>query len=80
MVYGVNPASADSHARFAARLALPFPLLVDEGARIARAWRAGFWRFVRRTVYVVTPGGRIAAAWRGDPPVADILAAIRQAR
>lgn len=77
MVYGVNPASAESHAAFAARLALPFPLLVDEGGRIARAWRAGLWRIVRRTVYVVTPEGRIGAAWRGDPPVEDILRAIR---
>lgn len=77
MVYGVNPASAESHAAFATRLALPFPLLVDEGGRIARSWRAGLWRIVRRTVYVVTPQGRIGAAWRGDPPVDDILSAIR---
>lgn len=76
MVYGVNPASAESHAAFAARLALPFPLLVDEGGRIARAWRAGLWRFVRRTVYVVAPDGRIGAAWRGDPPADDILRAL----
>lgn len=79
MVYGVNPARAESHARFAERLALPFPLLVDEGGRIARAWRAGFWRLVRRTVYVVAPDGTVAAAWRGDPPVDEILRAIRQA-
>jgi peroxiredoxin Q/BCP len=77
MVYGVNPASAESHARFAARLALPFPLLVDEGGRVARAWRAGLWRIVRRTVYVVTPEGRIGAAWRGEPPVEHILSALR---
>jgi len=77
-VYGVNPAPASSHARFAEKLSLPFPLLVDPGGRIARVYRSGFWRIVRRTVYVISPEGTIAAAWRGDPPVDALLRALGQ--
>ncbi len=77
VVYGVNPAAAGSHSRFAQKLSLPFPLIVDRGGRIARLYRAGLWLLVRRTVYVISPQGAIAAAWRGAPPVEQILGSLR---
>lgn len=76
VVYGVNPAAAESHWRFARRLSLPFPLIADRGGRIARLYRAGLWLLVRRTVYVISPEGRIAAGWRDAPPVEAILSAM----
>jgi peroxiredoxin len=76
VVYGVNPAAAASHTKFARKLSLPFPLIVDHGGHIARLYKAGLWLLVRRSVYVVTPDGTVAAAWRGAPPVEEILAAI----
>lgn len=79
VVYGVNPAAAASHARFASKLSLPFPLLTDAGGRICRRYRAGFWLLVRRTVYLINAEGRIQAAWRGAPEVDTILAALRSA-
>ena len=38
--FGVNPATAERHAGYAARLALPFPLLSDTGLRISRSYGA----------------------------------------
>jgi peroxiredoxin Q/BCP len=38
MVWGVSGDNADSHQRFAARHNLPFPLLVDQGDRLRRAF------------------------------------------
>lgn len=78
VVYGVNPAAAESHAKFAKKLSLPYPLIVDRGGRIARLYRAGFWLLVRRTVYLISADGTIAAAWRGAPAVEAILAALHR--
>ena len=38
--FGVNPASAERHAGYAARLKLPFPLLSDAGLGISRSYGA----------------------------------------
>ena len=76
IVYGVNPASGASHKSYAEKLKLGFPLIVDAGCRIARAYRSGWASVVRRTVYVISPGGRIAFSKRGSPAVDEILAAI----
>ncbi len=77
VVYGVNPGSGLSHRQFVKKHGFPFPLLVDAGGRIARRYRSGFWRFVRRTVYVLSPRGRVVFSRRGSPPVAEILAAVK---
>jgi peroxiredoxin Q/BCP len=76
IVYGVNPASDARHRRYAAKLRLGFPLIVDTGGRVARAFLAGWGPLVRRTVYVISPDSRIVFAKRGAPPVEEILAAI----
>ncbi len=74
VVLAINPQSASSHAAFRARHRLPFPLLVDEGGRVARLYRAGGW-WVKRTVYLVGRSGTIRYAKRGTPPPAEVLAA-----
>jgi peroxiredoxin len=36
--FGVNPAGVQSHAAYAAKLELPFPLLSDSNLEISRAY------------------------------------------
>jgi peroxiredoxin Q/BCP len=74
-VYGVNGQGAKAHGKFAAKYRFPFPLLVDKGWEMSKAYHAG-WGVVRRTVYVIGPDGRILYAQRGKPSTADILSAI----
>lgn len=78
-VFGVNGSGADSHGKFVAKHRLPFPLLVDKGWSMCRAYRCG-WGIIRRTVYVIGPDGRIVYAKRGKPPAAEILAAVEGRR
>ena len=73
LVFGVNPQSAASHQRFLARYTFPFPLLVDQGQRVASLYNAG-GLIVRRTVYLIGPDGVIRYARRGKPPVSEVLA------
>jgi peroxiredoxin Q/BCP len=74
LVFGVNPQNAGSHEKFRANRSLPFPLLVDEGGNVARAYHAG-GRIVRRTVYLIGRSGRIRFARRGVPSPEEVLAA-----
>jgi len=76
LLYGVNPAGPEKHARFRAKFHLPFPLLVDKDQKIAALYHAdGLW--VKRTVYLIGPDGVIRFAQRGMPSPADVLAAAR---
>jgi peroxiredoxin Q/BCP len=75
-VYGVNPQGAASHGRFIGKYGFPFPILVDQGGRIANAYRCG-GLLVRRTVYAIGADGRIAFAGRGMPAPEAVLAALR---
>lgn len=77
-MYGVNPANEANHRSYVGKLKLRFPLIVDSGGQIARAFRSGWSSIIRRTVYVVSPTGRIAYSRRGSPPVDEILDAIDQ--
>jgi peroxiredoxin Q/BCP len=76
--FGVNPASAESHASYAAKMGFAFPLLSDPDRAIARAYGAlkEDGRGIQRTVYAIRPDGRVALAVRGAPPPAEILAAL----
>ena len=40
-VLGINPQGAESHGKFRSKHKLPFPLLVDNGKRVARLYKAG---------------------------------------
>lgn len=74
-VFGVNPGSASSHTKFKQNHHFPFPLLVDEGKKVARLYNAS-GLFIRRSVYGVAKDGRIAFAERGKPEPAHVLAAL----
>lgn len=74
VVFGVNPQRAASHDRFCQKYGLPFPLLVDQGSRVAKLYHAGGW-IVFRTVYLIGPDGAIRYARRGKPDPREVLAA-----
>jgi peroxiredoxin Q/BCP len=74
-VFGVNPGSAASHAKFRKNQSYPFPLLVDDGKKVAAAYGAN-GIVPRRTVYGIGQDGRIAFAERGKPVPAKVLAAL----
>ncbi|MCJ2544312.1 thioredoxin-dependent thiol peroxidase [Thermostichus vulcanus] len=66
---GVSADDARSHQKFAQKLRLPFPLLVDEGAKVATAYGVfGPKKFmgkeyngIHRTTFVIDPEGKIEA-------------------
>ena len=78
-VFGVNPQSAQKHGKFRSKFDLPFPLLVDQGQVVARLYRA-HGPIVKRTVYLIGPGGAILFARRGMPKPAEVFAAAGQAQ
>ena len=75
MVFGVNPGSPSSHTKFKPNHHFPFPLLVDEGKKVARLYNAGGF-IVKRSVYGIAKDGRIVFAERGKPAPARVLAAL----
>ncbi len=79
VVFGVNPQSASSHARFRDKFKLPFPLLVDEDQKVAALYNAS-GLFVKRTVYLIDPDGVIRYARRGRPAPEEVLAATKSSR
>ncbi|MBI3621089.1 MAG: thioredoxin-dependent thiol peroxidase [Nitrospirae bacterium] len=68
VIAGVSPDKIASHQKFAAKFTLPFPLLSDEGSKIATAY--GVWKEkslygrtymgVERTTFLIRPDGRLA--------------------
>jgi thioredoxin-dependent peroxiredoxin len=75
VVFGINPANAESHAKFVAKQHYQFPLLVDENKTVAKLYGAD-GIMVQRTVYVIDKTGIIVFARRGMPSDAEILASI----
>ena len=72
MVFGVNPGSAESHAKFRERRGFPFPLLVDKGQQVAKLYEAG-GLVVKRTVYLIGPDGKILYSRRGKPLANEVI-------
>ncbi|MSQ36031.1 MAG: thioredoxin-dependent thiol peroxidase [Dehalococcoidia bacterium] len=90
VVLGVSTDDAASHQRFRAAHALPFPLLVDEGAAVAT--RYGAWGEktlygrtsigMTRATFVIGPDGRLLRVWkraRAADHGTAVLAALQQA-
>jgi peroxiredoxin Q/BCP len=75
-VFGVNPQSARKHQKFRRKFNFPFPLLVDQGRKVAALYQAN-GLIVKRTVYLIGPDGKILFARRGMPDPAEVLAAAK---
>lgn len=88
VVLGASIDDAASHARFRAHHALPFPLLVDVGARVASAY--GAWGEktlygrkligMTRSTFIIGPDGRLLRVWKRARAAAHgevVLAALR---
>ena len=87
VVLGVSTDNAKSHEKFAAKFALPFPLLTDEGGQVATAYESyGLKKFmgkeyigVSRATFVIAPDGTIEQIYKKVKPEShakEILAAI----
>jgi peroxiredoxin Q/BCP len=75
LVFGVNPARSRAHQKFREKCKFPFPLLIDEGQKIARLYQSAGWFVPRRTVYLIDPEGNVRYARRGKPSPEEVLAA-----
>jgi peroxiredoxin Q/BCP len=74
VVLGVSPQGAASHQKFASKYDLNFPLLVDEGTEVARAYGAhkdkieewnGIPLKIKRSTFVIDENGVIEQALYG---------------
>jgi len=67
-VVGVSVDDGASHAEFARKYHLPFPLLADQSAAVAARYGAlvdlGIFKFARRYTFLIDPQGRIAKVYR----------------
>lgn len=76
---GVNPDDAESHRAFREAHALNFPLLVDEGARVAQLYGAikDDGESIQRSVVIVGKDSKVIFAEHGAPPWQRILSVMR---
>ena len=83
-VMGISLDTAGSHAEFAKKFSLPFPLLADVDAVVAKQYGSlwGIWplRYARRHTFLINPDGKIAKIYRDVEPKkhsAELIAAIK---
>jgi peroxiredoxin Q/BCP len=87
VILGVSPDSPKSHAKFAAKLGLPFELVPDEDHQIAAAY--GVWKEksmygrksmgIERTTFLIGPDGKIRKVFTKVKPkghAAEVLASL----
>jgi peroxiredoxin Q/BCP len=79
VVLGVSEQDAQSHAAFAEKYHLPFPLLPDERGELAAAYHVPLTiGLAKRVTYLIGKDGRIARVWPSVTPTGhaqEILAA-----
>lgn len=74
-VLGVNPASVESHTKFANHHHYPFPILVDKQLQLAKALGVGdIFGTNDRTVVILDATGTVTWFEKGNPSVKTILA------
>ncbi len=67
-VLGISLDSTKSHAKFAEKYNLPFPLLADKQGSIAKSYQAltslGFFKLAKRHTFIIDPNGIIKMIYR----------------
>jgi peroxiredoxin Q/BCP len=78
--FGVNPASVKSHASYAAKLGLPFPLLSDPDLAISAAYGAlkPDGAAIARSVCLIGQDGRVLYAQSGAPGAETVLEGVAE--
>lgn len=73
--FGVNPASVESHAAYAAKLGLPFPLLSDRGLEISHAYGTlkPDGKGIARSVCLIDRDGLVLYTQAGAPGASIVL-------
>ncbi len=87
VVLGISPDDVAAHDRFAAKYALPFPLLADTHHAVAEAY--GAWKErsnygkkymgIERSTFLIGQDGKIKRVWRAVKPeghAAQVLKAV----
>ena len=63
-IIGVSVDDSDSHAKFASKYHLPFPLLADQDAKVAESYGAVnnllIIKIAKRYTFLIDPSGKIA--------------------
>jgi len=80
VVLGVSTDDAKSHEKFITKFNLPFPLLIDEGGKVAEAYDSyGLKKFmgkeymgITRNTFVIDPNGTIAKIYQKVKPETHI--------
>jgi peroxiredoxin Q/BCP len=71
-VIGVSVDNTESHAKFAEKHGLPFPLLSDGDAEVAKsygsAWSLGPIKIAKRHTFIIDPEGKLARIYRDVKP------------
>ncbi len=67
-VVGISVDDSASHAEFAKKYHLPFPLLADQSAEVAARYGAlmnlGFFKVARRYTFLIDPQGKVAKVYQ----------------
>ena len=84
-VLGVSLDSAESHAKFAEKYGLPFPLLSDAEANVASDYGCltsmGPLKYAKRHTFVIDPEGKLAKIYRDVKPkkhTGEVIADLQQ--
>ena len=78
--FGVNPASPERHASYAARLGLPFPLLSDHDLSISKAYGTlkPLLPGIARSVCLIDRDGIVLYTQAGAPGAAIVLESLER--
>jgi len=71
-IVGISTDNVESHEKFAKKYSLPFPLLSDKDALVAKSYgsavRVGPFKMAKRHSFIISPTGKIAMIYRRVNP------------
>lgn len=84
-VFGVSVDTIESHAKFANKYSLQFPLLADIGGKVAGSYgsltKLGPLKLAKRHTFIINPEGQLAKIYRSVKPAThsdEVIAEIKK--